>query len=182
MLNVVPLILCPIPIKYRNRKKTHPYLIFFLLKQLKEASAVLQKTTHQVQKLVQIVTKSPASAALLRSPTQLSVPSSEETLMIIHHISSWHLPRLALMFGSSPSRCSKLGTGSVCVSGPIPRNDPAKPKDKRRWAQSWDEHFGKETYQDLAQRHPRCHQPNWFVLWVSLYLHVNSNSVVIFTY
>ncbi|XP_024123298.1 histone-lysine N-methyltransferase SETDB1-B isoform X1 [Oryzias melastigma] len=46
---------------------------------LKEASAVLQKTTHQVQKLVQIVTKSPASAALLRSPTQLSAPSSVQS-------------------------------------------------------------------------------------------------------
>lgn len=71
------------------------------------------------------------------------------------------IPKLRLAF--LPSRYSGFSAGSVCIPGSISVHNPAEPKHVRRWAQSRDEHSGKETHQDLAQRHPCCYQPCWCV-------------------
>lgn len=58
-----------------------PFYLFF---QVKEASAALQKTTQQVQKLVQMVTKPLPGSPLLRSPVQPPSQSGEHTCYMHH--------------------------------------------------------------------------------------------------
>lgn len=70
---------------------------------------------------------------------------------------------LKLFAASQPSRYSWFSAGSVRVPGSSSVHHTAEPKHVRGWAQSRDEHSGKETHQDLAQRHPGCYQPRWCV-------------------
>lgn len=53
----------------------------YLFCQLKEASVALQKTTQQVQKLVQMVNKPSSGTSLLRSPGQPQTQSGEHMLL-----------------------------------------------------------------------------------------------------
>lgn len=56
--------------------------------QLKEASAVLQKTTQQVQNLSLMVAKPSQGTPLIRSPVQPSAPPGEPTRWSVHQTSS----------------------------------------------------------------------------------------------
>ena len=132
----------------------------YLFDQLKEASTALQKTSQQVQKLAQMVSKPSPGAPLLRSPSQLSSPPGEQTHTHTLYL-CWNIFDANGMCGfSPPCRSPGFSAGSVCIPGSISVHDAAQPEHRRRRAQSRDDDSGEETHQDLAQRHPRCHQPS----------------------
>lgn len=130
--------------------------------QASEALAALHKTSQQVQKLAEIVSKGPPGAPLLRSPAQ---PLSQSggcvhihLLRIIHETNLfWSLLEFTLLW------CRNSGASSVCVPHSLSVHNPSEPKRVRGRAKNRDEHSGKETHQDLAQRDPRCYHPCWCV-------------------
>lgn len=65
------------------------YVLYFLW-QLKETSAVLQKTSHQVHKLVQIISRSSPGGPLLRPPAQSSAQSGEHMLCATAPVKTSH--------------------------------------------------------------------------------------------
>ena len=145
-------------------------VLFIYFCQLKEASAALQKTSQQVQKLVQLVNKPSPCAPLHRSPGQPPSQTGDNT----HSSGSveasylcesiiYLMLKVYVCVACLPSRYSGFSASSVCITGSISVNDPAKSKCARGWAQGRDEHSGKETHQDVAQRHPCCYQPCWCV-------------------
>ena len=156
------------------------YVVFYLFCQLKEASAALQKTSQQVQKLVQMVNKPSSGVSLLRPPGQFSSQSGEYTHARTHTHTQPHTHCRIIrciwtvwkyfVFNSKclcvlclPCRYSECGASSVCIAGPISVHNPAEPKRDRGWASRRDDHHGKETHQDVAQRRPRRYQTWWCV-------------------
>lgn len=145
--------------------------------QASEALAALHKTSQQVQKLAEIVSKGPPGAPLLRSPTQPLSQSGEFVhihLLCIIHENNPFCNLLKFWVCLLWSRNS--GAGSVCIPHSLSVHNPAEPKCVRGRAQSRDEHSGKETHQDLAQRDPRCCHPCWCVARTINFLFVLSKT------
>lgn len=58
---------------------------------------------------------------------------------------------------------SRSSTSGVCVPSFVSVHGQASLKHAGRWAPDRDEHSGKETHQDVAQRDTGCYEPRWCV-------------------
>lgn len=88
----------------------------YLFCQVKEASAALQKTTQQVQKLVQMVTKPSTGGPLLRSPAQLSSQSGEHMLHASYLCQSVYILYIYNIFDTNCVCGSSTSVPAVFVS------------------------------------------------------------------